>query len=185
MSPSRTSCHPRRLRRLRRTLHDLDVVGGEDGVECLGAAAVAVAYQVAEAADPFAEVGQEVPGELDGPGRGGVGGDAGQDEQYPVVKHGHPKDRRVDLKQVQSGLAMSADGAIPVHARVFGGGAAEVSQVVGAMKDLQAMAGEQKFCWSPTPSRCPTRTSPRCWPPGCRSSRRSLPRRSGMRSTQP
>ncbi len=68
-----------------------------------------------------------------------------QDEQYPVISYGHPKDRRVDLKQVQAGLAVSADGGIPVHARVFGGGAAEVSQVVGAMKDLRGMAGEQKF----------------------------------------
>ncbi|WP_151476879.1 hypothetical protein [Streptomyces albicerus] len=40
---------------------------------------------------------------------------------------------------------MSADGGIPLHARVFGGGAAEVSQVVGAMKDLRAMAGERDF----------------------------------------
>ncbi|MEU2113859.1 hypothetical protein [Streptomyces sp. NPDC019507] len=40
---------------------------------------------------------------------------------------------------------MSADGGVPVHARVFGGGAAEVSQVVGAMRDLSQLAGEQKF----------------------------------------
>ncbi|RZB19576.1 hypothetical protein StrepF001_12590 [Streptomyces sp. F001] len=39
---------------------------------------------------------------------------------------------------------MSADGGIPLHARVFGG-AAEVSQVVGAMKDLRTMAGERDF----------------------------------------
>ncbi|WP_307791419.1 IS1634 family transposase [Streptomyces actuosus] len=68
-----------------------------------------------------------------------------QDEQYPVIGYGHPKDRRVDLKQVQAGLAVSADGGIPVHARVFGGGTAEVGQVVGAMRDLSAMAGEQEF----------------------------------------
>lgn len=48
-------------------------------------------------------------------------------------------------KQVQAGLAVSGDGSIPVHSRVFGGGAAEVSQVVGAMKDLWKMAGEQEF----------------------------------------
>ncbi|MFE9098592.1 hypothetical protein [Streptomyces sp. NPDC007264] len=47
-----------------------------------------------------------------------------QDEQYPLIGYGHPKDRRVDLKQVQAGLAVSADGGISVHARVFGGGAA-------------------------------------------------------------
>jgi transposase len=68
-----------------------------------------------------------------------------QDEEFPLVKYGHPKDRRVDLKQVQAGLAVSGDGGIPVHSRVFGGGAAEVSQVVGAMKDLRKMAGEQEF----------------------------------------
>ncbi|WP_331742799.1 IS1634 family transposase [Kitasatospora sp. NBC_01300] len=68
-----------------------------------------------------------------------------QDDAFPVIKHGHPKDRRVDLKQVQAGLAVTGDGGIPVHARVFGGGAAEVSQVVGAMKDLRKLAGEQDF----------------------------------------
>jgi transposase len=68
-----------------------------------------------------------------------------QDAHYPVIGYGHPKDRRVDLKQVQAGLAVSADGGIPVHARVFGGGAAEVGQVVAAMRDLSKMAGEQRF----------------------------------------
>ncbi|MET9885427.1 IS1634 family transposase [Streptomyces sp. NPDC006430] len=69
-----------------------------------------------------------------------------QDEQYPLIGcNGHPKDRRVDLKQVQAGLAVSADGGIPVHSRVFDGAAAEVSQVVGAMKDLRAMAGTHEF----------------------------------------
>ncbi|MDH6221598.1 transposase [Streptomyces pseudovenezuelae] len=68
-----------------------------------------------------------------------------QDEQYPVIGYGRPGDRRVDLKQVQAGLAVSADGGIQVHARVFDGGAAEVSQVVGAMKDLQGMAGAREF----------------------------------------
>ncbi|MFJ9445893.1 IS1634 family transposase [Kitasatospora sp. NPDC101235] len=68
-----------------------------------------------------------------------------QDEQFPVIKYGHPKDRRTDLKQVQAGLAVTGDGGIPVHARVFGGGAAEVSQVVGAMKDLRKLAGRQEF----------------------------------------
>jgi uncharacterized protein DUF4277 len=63
-----------------------------------------------------------------------------QDDNFPVISYGHPKDRRTDLKQIQAGLAVSADGGIPVHARNFDGPAAEVSQVVGAMKDLRAMA---------------------------------------------
>jgi transposase len=69
----------------------------------------------------------------------------GQDEDFPVLGYGHPKDRRVDLKQVQAGLAVTADGGIPLHARVFDGPAAEVSQVVGAMKDLRTMAGTRGF----------------------------------------
>ncbi|MEU6347696.1 IS1634 family transposase, partial [Streptomyces sp. NPDC046977] len=69
-----------------------------------------------------------------------------QDERYPLIAcNGHPKDRRLDLKQVQAGLAVSADGGIPVHSRVFDGAAAEVSQVVGAMNDLKAMAGTNTF----------------------------------------
>ncbi|WP_246144926.1 IS1634 family transposase [Actinacidiphila oryziradicis] len=68
-----------------------------------------------------------------------------QDQEYPVIGYGHPMDRRVDLKQVQAGLAVTADGGIPVHARVFGGGAAEICQVVGAMKGLRKMAGQQDF----------------------------------------
>ena len=71
--------------------------------------------------------------------------EAGQDENFPVIKFGHPKDRRVDLKQVQAGIAACADGGIPVHAKVFDGGAAEVSQIVGAMRDLRQLAGEQEF----------------------------------------
>ncbi|MFF2964566.1 hypothetical protein ACFVT1_38085 [Streptomyces sp. NPDC057963] len=69
----------------------------------------------------------------------------GQAEDFPVIGYGHPKDRRVDLKQVQAGLAVCADGGIPVHARVFDGAAAEVSQVVSAMKDLRTMAGTRDF----------------------------------------
>ncbi|WP_443047207.1 IS1634 family transposase [Streptomyces sp. KMM 9044] len=69
----------------------------------------------------------------------------GQDEDFPVINHGHPEDRRVDLKQVQAGLAGTADGGIPLHARVFDGPAAEVSQGVGAMKDLRTMAGTRGF----------------------------------------
>ena len=63
-----------------------------------------------------------------------------QDEDYPQVKYGHPKDRRVDLKQVQAGMAVSGDGGVPVFHRAFDGGAAEVAQVVSAMKALQKLA---------------------------------------------
>jgi hypothetical protein len=40
-----------------------------------------------------------------------------RDDQFPVIKYGHLKDRRTDLKQVQAGIAVTGDGGIPVHAR--------------------------------------------------------------------
>ncbi len=59
--------------------------------------------------------------------------------------YGHPKDRRVDLKQVQTGLGVSADGGIPIFHRAFDGRAGEVNQVVGAMESLRVMCGTRRF----------------------------------------
>ncbi|HEY2669781.1 MAG TPA: IS1634 family transposase [Rugosimonospora sp.] len=63
------------------------------------------------------------------------------EEGLPVPKFGHPKDRRPDLKQIQTGIAVSGDGGVPVLHRAFDGGAGEVSQVVPAMQALQKLAG--------------------------------------------
>ncbi|WP_240780191.1 IS1634 family transposase [Nonomuraea zeae] len=62
---------------------------------------------------------------------------------FATPKFGHPKDRRPDLKQIQAGLAVSSDGAVPVFHRAYDGGAGEVSQVIGAMQALQRLAGPQ------------------------------------------
>jgi transposase len=67
------------------------------------------------------------------------------DEDHVQPRYGKPKDRRPDLKQIQTGLAVSGDGGIPVLHRAFDGGAGEVNQVVGAMESLRAMAGERRF----------------------------------------
>jgi hypothetical protein len=67
------------------------------------------------------------------------------DEEYPAPRWGHPKDRRPDLKQIQTGLAVSGDGGIPVFHRAYGGGAAEVAQVTGAMTALKKIAGPRTF----------------------------------------
>lgn len=67
------------------------------------------------------------------------------DPEFTTPRFGHPKDRRPDLKQVQAGLAVTGDGGIPVLHRAFDGGAGEVSQVVGAMTALRAMAGPRTF----------------------------------------
>jgi transposase len=68
-----------------------------------------------------------------------------QDEEYPRIKHGHPKDRRYDLKQIQTGLAVTGDGGIPLLSRVIDGGAAEISQITGTMNSLRSMAGPKEF----------------------------------------
>jgi len=62
------------------------------------------------------------------------------DPDYPQPGWGHPKDRRPDLKQIQAGIAVSADGAVPVFHQVYDGGAGEIAQVVDAMHALQDLA---------------------------------------------
>lgn len=66
-------------------------------------------------------------------------------EDYPQPKYGHPKDRRSDLKQIQAGVAVAADGAVPVFWAPYSGGAGEVSQVTGAMEALRRLAGPRTF----------------------------------------
>jgi transposase len=67
------------------------------------------------------------------------------EEGLPLPKFGHPKDRRPDLKQIQTGIAVSGDGGVPVFHRAFDGGAGEVSQVVPAMQALQKLAGPARM----------------------------------------
>jgi hypothetical protein len=67
------------------------------------------------------------------------------EEGLPLPKFGHPKDRRPDLKQIQTGIAVSGDGGVPVFHRVFDGGAGEVAQVVPAMQALQQLAGPARM----------------------------------------
>ncbi|WP_239377443.1 IS1634 family transposase [Frankia sp. Cj5] len=65
--------------------------------------------------------------------------------EYATPRFGHPKDGRTDLRQVQAGLAVSADGGIPVLARAYDGGAAEISQVDEAMRAMRDLAGPRRF----------------------------------------
>jgi transposase len=64
---------------------------------------------------------------------------------FPAPAFGHPKDRRTDLKQIQAGLAVTADGGIPVFARAYDGNAAEIAQVTDTMRALQALAAPHRF----------------------------------------
>ena len=67
------------------------------------------------------------------------------EEGFATPSYGHPKDRRPDLRQIQTGLAVTGDGGVPVFHRGYDGRAAEISQVVGAMESLTAMCGERRF----------------------------------------
>jgi transposase len=67
------------------------------------------------------------------------------DDAFPAPAFGHPKDRRTDLKQIQAGLAVTADGGIPVFARAYDGNAAEITQVTDTMHALQALAKPHSF----------------------------------------
>ncbi|HUP69151.1 MAG TPA: IS1634 family transposase [Acidimicrobiales bacterium] len=67
------------------------------------------------------------------------------EDGFAEPSYGHPKDRRVDLKQIQTGLAVSGDGGIPILHRAFDGRAGEVNQVVAAMESLRAMCAERSF----------------------------------------
>jgi transposase len=69
----------------------------------------------------------------------------GVEEGFATPSYGKPKDRRPDLKQIQTGLAVSGDGGVPVWHRAFDGRAGEVNQVVGAMEALRHMAGQRRF----------------------------------------
>ena len=67
------------------------------------------------------------------------------EEGFIAPRFGHPKDRRPDLKQVQTGLRVTGDGGVPVFHRAYDGGAGEVAQVAGAMRALRKLAGPRGF----------------------------------------
>jgi len=67
------------------------------------------------------------------------------EDGFIAPRFGHPKDRRPDLKQIQTGLAVSGDGGVPVFHRAYDGGAGEVAQVAGAMRALRRLAGPRRF----------------------------------------
>ena len=67
------------------------------------------------------------------------------DHEFIEPRFGHPKDRRPDLLQVQAGLAVTADGGIPLWHHAYDGGAGEIAQVIPAMEALSKIGGERRF----------------------------------------
>ena len=49
------------------------------------------------------------------------------EDAFAQPRYGHPKDRRPDLKQIQTGLAVTGDGGVPILHRAFDGNAGEVN----------------------------------------------------------
>src|SRR5215207_8055554 len=87
------------------------------------------------------------------------------EDGFIAPRFGHPKDRRPDLKQVQTGLAVSGDGGVPVFHRAYDGGAGEVAQVAGAMRALGELAGERRFLLVGDSKLVSTPTCATSWPP--------------------
>jgi hypothetical protein len=73
------------------------------------------------------------------------GADQEVEEGFIAPRFGHPTDRRPDRKQVQTGLAVTGDGGVPLFHRAYDGGAGEVAQVAGAMRALRKLAGPRRF----------------------------------------
>ncbi len=113
--------------------HDEQVVGS------IGATATATAIAV------FALDLAQVHGDMTSISLHGVYPNAEPDSGYATPRFGHPKDHRTDLLQVQVGLGVTADGGIPVLARAYNGGAAEIAQVEGALRGLRELAGPREF----------------------------------------
>src|SRR6266545_3975320 len=67
------------------------------------------------------------------------------DDDHPAPAYGRPKDRRTDLKQIQAGIAVTADGAIPIFSHAYDGNAAEIAQVTDTMRALQTLATPRSF----------------------------------------
>jgi transposase len=74
-----------------------------------------------------------------------LGDYASPEAGFVAPSYGKPKDRRVDRKQVQTGLAVTGDGGIPVFHRAYDGKAGEINQVVAAMEALKKMAASKTF----------------------------------------
>ena len=74
-----------RTRRLDRRCDDPYVGRGEDRVERVGVLGIPVSDQELQAVGPLTGVHEDVPGLLDRPGGGGMGGDAGQVDAATVV----------------------------------------------------------------------------------------------------
>src|ERR1017187_227228 len=79
------------------------------------------------------------------------------DEEYPAPRWGHPRDRRPDLKQIQTGLAVSGDGGIPLFHRPYSLSFNQISGRISAYLLYSLICATFGCCHGMT------RPFPSCW----------------------
>jgi len=74
------------------------------------------------------------------------------EEAFAEPRFGHPKDRRPDLRQIQTGLGVTADGGVPIFHRAYDGGAGEVNRSSGPWRRCGASPASVVSWWWAIPS---------------------------------
>jgi hypothetical protein len=72
---------------------------------------------------------------------------AGQAGRPPLITFGYNKDHRPDLKQLLFSITVSADGAVPVHCKVYDGNVTDDAVHIEAWDFLRALAGHADFLY--------------------------------------
>jgi transposase len=65
----------------------------------------------------------------------------------PMITFGHNKDHRPDLKQLVYSLAVSADGAVPVHHKIYDGNTGDEQTHIETWSVVKEIAGTAKFVY--------------------------------------
>ena len=76
------------------------------------------------------------------------------------LERGHSKDHRPDLKQLVFSLSLCADGAVPIHYKVYPGNRTDDTTHIETWKTLCQIAGARDFLYvADEPSCAPTSNS--------------------------
>ncbi len=65
----------------------------------------------------------------------------------PLITFGHNKDHRPDLKQLVYCLTISADGAVPVHHKIYDGNTSDVNTHIETWTTVSQIAGRNDFMY--------------------------------------
>lgn len=68
-------------------------------------------------------------------------------QRPPLITFGHNKDHRPDLKQLVYSLAVSADGAVPVHYKLYDGNKTDDKVHIETWKTIREIAGRADFTY--------------------------------------